>query len=88
MSVHNTIISPVAKGDFPSPRVSRRMPFKSNLKELANYLSIAPSGNKPFIKHLIELYSDKKIPMYATVENAVSRLALKTTNEAIQKKSR
>ncbi len=63
------------------------MPFKTNLKELANYLKIAPSGNKGLIKHLIELYSDKKIPMYATVENAVARLDLKTKNEAIQKKA-
>jgi hypothetical protein len=86
MSVHNTIVSPVAKGDFTSPRV-RTMHFKSNLKELANYLSIAPSANKPLIKHFIERYSDKKIPMYRTVENAVSRLALKTKNEAIHKKA-
>ena len=87
MSVHNTIISPVAKGDFPSPRV-RRMPYKTNLKELGEYLKVAPSGNKGMIKHLTELYSDKKIPNYKTVENAVNRLALKTKNVAIQKKSR
>ena len=86
MSVHNTIISPVAKGDFPSPRVSRRMPFKSNLKELAARLAMAPSGNKPMIKHLIELYSDKKIPNYRTVETAVNRLTLKTKNKSIQAK--
>ena len=85
MSVHNTIISPVAKGDFPSLRV-RRMPYKTNLKELGEYLKVAPSGNKPLIKHLVELYTDRKIPMYTTVEHAVSRLALKTKNEAIQKK--
>ena len=86
MSVHNTIISPVAKDDFPSPKV-RRMPYKSNLKELGEYLKEAPSGNKGMIKHLIELYTDRKIPMYTTVEHAVSRLALKTKNEAIQKKA-
>ena len=87
MSVHNTIISPVAKGDFPSPRVSRRMPFKSNLKELAARLAMAPSGNKPFIKHLIELYTDRKIPNYVTVENAVNRLALKTESKATKLKA-
>ena len=86
MSVHNTIISSVAKGDFPSPKV-RTMPYKSNLKELASYLKIAPSENKPMIKHLIELYSDKKIPMYATVSNAVSRLALKTKNKSINERA-
>ena len=86
MSVHNTIIPVVAKGDFPSP-IIRRMPYKSNLKELASYLKIAPSGNKPMIKHLIELYSDQKIPNYKTVGNAVSRLALKTKHTAIQAKA-
>ncbi len=85
MSVHNTIIPVVAKGDFPSPKV-RTMPYKSNLKELASYLKIAPSENKPMIKHLIELYSDKKIPNYKTVENAVNRLTLKTKNTSIQAK--
>ena len=85
MSVHNTIISPVAKGDFPSPRV-RRMPYKSNLKELGEYLKVAPSGNKGMIKHLIELYSDKKIPNYKTVENVVTRLITKTKNTSIQAK--
>ena len=87
MSVHNTIISPVAKGDFPSPRVSTRMPYKTNLKELGEYLKVAPSGNKGMTTHLIDLYTDRKNPMYTTVEHAVSRLALKTKNDAIQKKA-
>ena len=85
MSVHNTIISSVAKGDFPSLKV-RRMPYKTNLKELGEYLKVAPSGNKGMIKHLIELYSDKKIPNYKTVENVVARLITKTKNTSIQAK--
>ena len=48
---------------------------------------MAPSDNKPFIKHLIELYADKKIPMYRTVENAVNRLALKTESKATKLKA-
>ena len=48
---------------------------------------MAPSGNKPFIKHLIELYTDRKIPNYVTVENAVNRLALKTESKATKLKA-
>ena len=63
------------------------MPYKSNLKELGEYLKVAPSGNKGMIKHLIELYTDRKIPMYATVERAASRLSNATKNKAIQIKA-
>ena len=86
MSVHNTIISPVAKGDFPS-RTMRRMPYKSNLKELASYKAAAPKENRNMIQDLIELYYNKKIPNYKTVENVVTRLLSKSKNAAIQAKA-
>ena len=41
MSLHNTIISAVAKNVFPSP-IIRTMPLKSNLKQLASYKASAP----------------------------------------------
>ena len=78
MSVHNTIIAAAAKADFSNLKVRRTMPYKSNLKELDEYLKVAPSGNKGMIKHLIELYSEKKISNYKTVENVVTRLISKT----------
>ena len=86
MSVHNTIIPVVAKGDFPSP-IIRRMPYKSNLKELASYKAASPKENRPMIEHLIELYYNKKIPNYRTVEIVVARLLAKTTNDAIREKT-
>ena len=86
MSVHNMIIPVVAKGDFPSP-IIRRMPYKSNLKELASYKAAAPKENRPMIEHLIELYYNKKIPNYKTVENVVTRLLSKSKNTAIQAKA-
>ena len=67
MSVHNTIISAVAQSVFPSPKV-RTMPYKSNLKELASYKAAAPKENRAMIEHLTELYYNKKIPNYKTVE--------------------
>ena len=86
MSVHNTIISSVAKGDFPSLKV-RRMPYKSNLRELAEYRKTAPKGNRDMIDKLTELYYNKKIPNYKTVENVVTRLLTKTTNKTVQEKT-
>ena len=86
MSVHNTIISSVAKGDFPSP-IIRRMPFKSNLKELANYRKSAPKGNRDMIDKLTELYYNKKIPKYRTVENVIIRLLAGTKNRNAQAKA-
>ncbi len=86
MSVHNTIIATASKGVFPSPRL-RAMPLKSNLKELASYKASAPKENRAMIEHLTELYSNKKIPKYRTVEKAVSRLASKTKSKAIQTKA-
>ena len=80
MSVHNTIISPVSQRVFPSPSV-RRMPLKSNITELQGYKASAPKENRGMIQHLIDLYSSKKIPNYRTVENAVSRLSLKTKHK-------
>ena len=73
MSVHNTIITTAPKGDFPSP-IIRRMPYKSNLRELAEYRKSAPKGNREMIDKLTELYYNKKIPNYRTVENVVIRL--------------
>ena len=35
----------------------------------------------------IELYRDRKIPNFKTVENAVNRLSLKVKNKAIQAKA-
>ena len=86
MSVHNTIISAVAKSVFPSPKV-RTMLYKSNLKELASYKAAAPKENRAMIEHLTELYYNKKIPNYKTVENAVTRLVMKTKNPAIKAKA-
>ena len=86
MSVHNTIISAGAKGVFPSPKV-RTMPLKSNLKELASYKASAPKENRGMIEHLIELYSNKKIPNFRTVENAVTRLASHTKSKPTQAKA-
>ena len=86
MSVLNTIITTAPKGDFPSLKV-RRMPYKSNLKELAEYRKSAPKGNRDMIDKLTELYYNKKIPNYMTVENAVTRLVMKTKNLAIQAKA-
>ncbi len=39
------------------------------------------------IEHLLELYHNKKIPNYETVENAVTRLVMKTKNPAIKAKA-
>ena len=86
MSVHNTIIPSVAKSVFPSP-IIRRMPYKSNLKELASYKAAAPKENRNMIEQLIELYYNKKIHNSKTVENVVTRLMLKTKNLAIQAKT-
>ena len=85
MSVHNTIISAVSKSVFPIPKV-RTMPLKSNLKELASHKASAPKENRPMIERLIDLYSNKKIPNFKTVENAVIRLALKTKASLYRKK--
>ena len=63
------------------------MPYKSNLKELANYRKSAPKGNRDMIDKLTELYYNKKIPNYKTVENVVTRLLAKTTNKTIQEKT-
>ena len=86
MSVHNTIMSPLAKSVSPSPKV-RNMPLKSNLKELASHKASAPKENRAMIEHLIDLYSNKKIPNFKTVKNAVIRLALKTKSKSIQEKA-
>ena len=67
MSVHNTIISSAAKGDSPS-HIIRTMPIKSKLKESASYKASAPKENRAMIEHLIDLYSNKKIPNFRTVE--------------------
>ena len=56
-------------------------------KELASYKAAAPKGNRAMIEKLTELYYNKKIPNYKTVENVVTRLMSKTKNEAIQAKS-
>ena len=63
------------------------MPLKSNVKELQGYKSSAPRENREMIQHLIDLYVNKKIPNYRTVENAVSRLSLKTKHKGIQGKA-
>ena len=86
MSVHNTIISSAAKCDFPS-HIIRTMPIKSKLKELASYKASAPKENRAMIEHLIELYSNKKIPNFRTVENAVTRLASHRKSKPTQAKA-
>ena len=86
MFVHNTIISSFAKSVFPSP-IIRTMPLKSNLKELASYKASAPKENRAMIEHLIELYSNKKILNFKTVENAVARLASHTKSKPTQTKA-
>ncbi len=63
------------------------MPLKSNLKELASYKASAPKENRGMIDHLIELYSNKKIPNFKTVENAVTRLASHTKSKPTQTKA-
>ena len=86
MSVHNTIIAATSKGVFPSP-IIRTMPLKSNLKELASYKARAPKESRAMIEHLIELYSNKKIPNFKSVENAVTRLASHTKSKPTQAKA-
>ena len=87
MSVHNTIITAASNNDFPSHRVRKTMGYKSNIKELEALKRAAPKENKEMIQTLVELYRDRKIPNYRTVENAVNRLSLKVKNKAIQAKA-
>ncbi len=88
MSVHDTIITSTSprvtlmvKPYFPGLTL-RRMPLTSNVKELLGYQASAPKENRDMIQH--DLYSNKQIPSYWTVENDVSRLSLKTKHKGIQ----
>ena len=83
MSVHNTI----AKGVFPRPRVLMKKPPASNLRELATHRASAPKGNRDMINTLIELYINRKIVNFNTVENAVTRLASHTKSKPTQEKA-
>ena len=63
------------------------MGYKSNVKELEALKKAAPKENREMIQTLIELYRDRKIPNFRTVENAVNRLSLKVKNKSIQAKA-
>ena len=83
MSVHNTI----AKGVFPRPRVLMKKPPASNIRELATHRASAPKGNRDMINTLIELYINRKIVNFTTVETAVTRLASHTKSKPTQEKA-
>ena len=53
------------------------MGYKSNVKELEALKKAAPKENREMIQTLIELYRDRKIPNFRTVENAVNQLSLR-----------
>ena len=59
------------------------MPLKSNLKELASYKASAPQENRAMIEHLIELYSNKKIPKYRRGVRQQRHAATTNTNELV-----
>ena len=87
MSVHNTIYAPASNNYFPGRMVRKTMGYKSNIKELEDLKKSAPKDNKGMIQTLIELYRDRKIPQFRTVELAVNRLSLRTKSKAIQAKA-
>ena len=87
MCVHNTIITADLMRDFPIHRVRNTIGYKSNIKELEDLKKAAPKDNKGMIQTLIELYRDRKIPNFKTVENAVNRLSLRVKSKAIQAKA-
>ena len=86
MSVHNTIYTSASINDFPSHKVRKTMGYKSNIKELED-LEKSAQDNKGMIQTLIELYRDRKIPQFRTVELAVNRLSLRVKSKAIQAKA-
>ena len=63
------------------------MGYKSNIKELEDLKKSAPKDNKGMIQTLLELYRDRKIPQFRTVELAVNRLSLRVKSKAIQAKA-
>ena len=87
MSVHNTIYAPASNNYFPGRMVRKTMGYKSNIKELEALKRAAPKENKGMIQTLLELYRDRKIPQFVTVERAVNRLSLRTKNKAVQAKA-
>ena len=87
MSVHNTIYTSASNNDFPDRMVRKTMGYKSNIKELEDLKKSAPKDNKGMIQTLIELYRDRKIPKFRTVEIAVNRLSLRVKSKAIQAKA-
>ena len=44
------------------------MGYKSKIKELEDSIKSAPKDNKGMIQTLTELYRDRKIPQFRTVE--------------------
>ncbi len=87
MSVHNTIYASASNNDFPSHKVRKTMGYKSNIKELEDLKKSAPKENKGMIQTLTELYRDRKIPKFRTVELAVNRLSVRTKGKPIQDKA-
>ncbi len=59
------------------------MTLQRKIKQLQAYRSAARRETKGMIQHLLDLYSAQKIPNIRTVENAVSRLSLKTKHKGI-----
>ena len=56
------------------------MGIKSNIKELTDLKRRAPTQNKAKIDEIINLYSNRQIPIFKTAENLVNRLSVKTNN--------
>jgi hypothetical protein len=49
--------------------------FNQNIKHLKGFIPRAVKRNVEHVKKLIDLYEQRKIPYYKSVENAVIRLA-------------